>query len=136
MTPRKPARELTPAERAARAERARENGRKGGRPPSSPWNPIQRACAQAREKGAAVLPFVVDYLIEIVRGEHEDATHDHRIRAAEFLANRCGLPVSAILEAAVNHNVRTVNALGWRDPQGVLRAADGMPVEDGAPDVN
>lgn len=124
--------DLTPEERKIRADRARENGRKGGRPPKSPWNPVQRIAAAARAKGEAVLPFVVDYLIELVKGEHDDATHDNRIRAAEFIANRCGLPVRTELMVGGDDEkpIRIVNALGWRDSDGTLRDADGAAIEE------
>lgn len=123
--------ELTPEEREARAKRARENGRKGGRPPRSPFNAAQKIAAQARAKGEAVLPYLVDYMIELVRGEHDDATHDHRIRAGEFLANRCGMPVrTETMIGPMEVEVRTVNAVGWRDSEGVLRDGTGQAIDE------
>lgn len=125
--------DLTPEQRKIRADRARENGRKGGRPPKSPWNPVQKLAAQARAKGEAVLPFVVDYLIELIKGEHDDATHDNRIRAAEFIANRCGMPVRTELMVGGDDEkpIRVVNAVGWRDSDGTLRDGDGQAVDNG-----
>lgn len=123
--------DLTPEEREARARRARENGRKGGRPPKSPWNAVQKFAAEARAKGEAILPYGVDYLIEILKGEHEDATHDHRIRALEFLADRCGMHRRTEITGALDVGIiRTVNAVGWRDPSGQLRNDTGQPIDE------
>lgn len=124
--------DLTPEEREARARRARENGRKGGRPPKSPWNAVQKAQAEAREQGAAMLPFGVQYLCEILRGEHEDATHDHRIRAFAELADRCGMGKRIGLDGTLElPQLRTVNALGWRDPAtGILRDLEGNAIDE------
>lgn len=123
--------DLTPEQKKVRSERARENGRLGGRPPRSPFTKAQKLISAAREKGQAALPAIIDYMLEIVHGEHEDATHDHRIRAGEFIANRCGMPVrTEAMIGTVDHDVRTVNAVGWRDADGVLRDAAGEPVQE------
>lgn len=129
----KPPKELTPEERAARAERARANGQLGGRPPKSPFNKAQKIIAASRAKGQAALSEIVDYMLEIVRGQHEDATHDHRIRAGEFIANRCGMPVRTDLAIGGGDDMqplRIVNAMGWRDPEGKMRDEQGRELEE------
>lgn len=110
--------ELTPEEKAARTARARENGRKGGRPPKTAWNAEQRLRAEARAKGEGALRLLMDYWIELVEGKHANATHDHRLRAAENIANRCGLPIRTEQNVTPGLPAKSVFLLSWTDPDG------------------
>lgn len=109
---------ITDKEREARRERARANGRKGGRPPKTAWNAEQKLREKARERGESYLSTCVEYWIELVEGKHAKATHDHRLRAAENLANRCGLPIRTEQNVTPGLPVKTVNLEGFVAPNG------------------
>lgn len=130
----KPRKELTDEEREARAERARANGRKGGRPPKTAWNAEQRLRDEAVKRGETYLAKCLDYWIELIEGKHAGATHDHRLRATENLANRCGLPIRTEQNVTPGLPVKSVWLMGWTDPDGTVHTfaptADTISEED------
>jgi len=130
----KPRPEPTPEEKAARAERARANGRLGGRPPKTAWNEEQKLKAKAREKGESALCLLMDYWIELVEGKHAAATHDHRLRAAENIANRCGLPIRTEQNVTPGLPAKSVFLLSWTDPDGTEHRLPSTPDTIGAAD--
>ena len=78
----------------------KSNGHGGARLGSGPWmkypEGVRRQLQRAREAGAAFLPDVMAFWIKTVRDRHADP--DQRMRASENIANRCGLPVKAVLD--------------------------------------
>lgn len=67
----------------------------GGRPLKYPEG-VRRQQQRARESGANFLPHVMVFWMRTLRDPHAD--WEHRNRAAENIANRCGLPLKAVLD--------------------------------------